>query len=279
MEFYELNRLYDQSLPSYSLSQSLDRFLYSAVPVLVSVGCAVSLLSVLVLVKSRFTHTSKTYLLAQSTCNLLFQIVTSAVLISNNYERQILEQLTDTVASYLRAKVVLNFVYNILLYACIWLLTVGTFDVAVLSILREGAMCAYTRVYYKLFVQQLTSYNSHFNCARHTDYTFTNREHLNPVLGFSVPETAGVVVDVDAEFCVRNPRVSLNSSDLDEAAILEIEASDEVALNYANYLRNQKAVFCSPRKTLASILTVFAFSVLLGLPQFYGIEVKTNLGK
>jgi len=93
-----------------------------------------------------------------------------------------------------------------------------------------------------------------------------------------MPESDDDIFNIDNALGLKNPRVSVDSSDLNEAAILETEPTDEVALNYSNYMKNQQAAFCSPVKTLVSIFSIVAFSILLGLPQFYGIEVKINIG-
>lgn len=122
---------------------------------------------------------------------------------------------------------------------------------------------------FQLFVQQLASYNTYFNNFRQTDYTFTNRQHLNPLLGASLSEA-------EVELGRAPARVSLTSNDLDEAAILELEPTDEISFNYSNYVRNQQAVFCNSKRTIISILAVFVCSVLLGLPQYLAYEVKTH---
>ena len=131
MEFYELNRLYDDSLLSMNLSHSLDALLYSVLPVFLTLGCGVSLLTVLVLLHSEFNLTSKNYLVAQCSCNFLFQIVSAIVLITNNYERDLLAQFKAQPGDYLKGKLLLNVAYNILLYCVLWFFTVGNLDFSV----------------------------------------------------------------------------------------------------------------------------------------------------
>lgn len=131
MEFYELNRLYDASLPSMDISQSADGLLYSVLPVCITLGCGVSLLTVLVLLHSEFNLTSKNYLVVQCTCNFFFQIVSAVVLITNNYEQDLLRRFSNKPSDYLNFKLLLNAVYNILLYCVLWFFTVGNLDFAV----------------------------------------------------------------------------------------------------------------------------------------------------
>ena len=86
MEFYELNRLFDENLVNTTLSRTLDHYLYSFIPVIVSFGCGLSLVNIIALAQSQSQFTSKHYLYAQSIFAFLFQITTSLVLITKYYE-------------------------------------------------------------------------------------------------------------------------------------------------------------------------------------------------
>jgi hypothetical protein len=97
MEFYELNRLYDENLGSMDLSKSVDNYLFLLMPVLISFGCGISIINIVILSKTTtqeiLTHafaTSQSYFHSQAICNFVFQVVSSMVFITNYYEKSIM---------------------------------------------------------------------------------------------------------------------------------------------------------------------------------------------
>lgn len=140
MEFYELNRLYDETLKITKPSDKFDSYLYFLMPTVISVGCVISLISILALTWHRNSPlsiylTSKSYLFSQLICNLLLQVITSVIFITNYYEGLLLDKyFQNNKQTYFSLKCFLNIFYNIILYSCMWLFSIGAFDYCVLAI-------------------------------------------------------------------------------------------------------------------------------------------------
>jgi hypothetical protein len=160
MEFYELNRLFDENLVNTTLSRTLDHYLYSFIPVIVSFGCGLSLVNIIALAQSQSQFTSKHYLYAQSIFAFLFQITTSLVLITNYYEKILLNYYFKNVKqTYLTAKLVLGCVYSIFFYCIIWLFTISALNFAFISVIQFNLNKNFNRIYSEAF----TDYLAHFN--------------------------------------------------------------------------------------------------------------------
>lgn len=85
MEFYELNRLYDETLKYTKPSDRVDSYLYFLIPTVISFGLGISLISIVSFAMhrnqgrcrtspSQLYLTSKNYLFAQSIANCAFQV-------------------------------------------------------------------------------------------------------------------------------------------------------------------------------------------------------------
>ena len=272
MEFYELNRLYDENLHFMDISRIMDKYLYSLLPLLVSLGCAVSLLTSLVLLQRDLNMCSKNYLIAQTICNLFFQLVTTIVLITNNYEKSLFAYFNESTSRYLLFKTFLHFVYNILLYCVIWLFIMGSLDFTVLTLFKQAAIKTYTRVYYKVFIQQINQFNGHFNFVNKTEHNFLHRRSINPIFSNNNEE------NIQETIGKKKKKLSLDSVDMDEAAILELERGHEINFNFSNYEKNEMNLFCNSKKIFFSVLAIAIFSILLALPHYYAYEVSHNWG-
>ena len=132
-----------------------------------------------------------------------------------------------------------------LLYSVVWLFTVGCLDFTVLSIIKLGSLSSYTKVYYKLFIQQISQYHGLCNSSR-----------------------TGVIT----------PKVSLTSEDIDETALYEIDQMEEIAFNYSNWAKNEHNLFCNSKKIGTTVIIIGVFAVLLAMPHYLAYEVTPNLG-
>jgi hypothetical protein len=164
MEFYELNRLYDENLDYWPIMRTLDRYMYIFMPFLITLGCAVSIISIMVLTRPYFdnTSTSKRFLLSQSIFNLLFQCISALIFVVNYYEnvRMLKEsaaqifKLNDFKQVYLSLRSLINLAYNITLYCSIWLFVVSALDYCLISIVKFHFNLNFNRIYKKLFYKQ-----------------------------------------------------------------------------------------------------------------------------
>lgn len=189
MEFYELNRLYDETLKYTKPSDRFDSYLYFLIPTIISFGMGISLVSIVSLSMHRnspgsrgFAHSSqyassrtndggggdwadlyinsKTYLLAQAIANFAYQAVTSAILITNYYEKRLIDTsyFQNNKTTYFSIKCFLNIVYNILLYVVVWLFLVAGFDYCVVAIKKLHLHEAFSRTYRHMFERLLASH-------------------------------------------------------------------------------------------------------------------------
>ena len=309
MEFYELNRLYDESLGCLEASRMLDRYLYSLMPVFVSLGCGISLINMVVLWRSNLSLASRNFLLAQALFSVLFQLVTAAILISNNYEKELLNSyFADRKPVYLLYKQAVNIVYNVLLYTVVWLFTISCFDFSVLSILKVTSIKNYTKSYYKLFIQQLAHFSyikrQHelYNQNLLSQYTYKdcfNKADLNPTLlgdelegelylssahdsnlpylSLSRQQSKARRGHAGREYLERQTKI--DAADMCGLEMYELENSEAVCVNYDNYDKNDRLVFCSSSRIIVTVVFTLIFSFLLALPQIFAYEIKLNSGK
>lgn len=167
MEFYELNRLYDENLAYLPVSKLIDRYLFILMPVLISFGCVVSSVNLMVLSRPYFRPppASKSYLYSQSVFQLLFQLCTTLIFFLNYYESTLIDALNlnsvvdflvqrlDRVAYY-KLKLLINIIYNIVLYCSIWLFVIDTLDYCLIAIVKFHFNLNFNRIYKKLFQKQ-----------------------------------------------------------------------------------------------------------------------------
>ena len=155
MEFYELNRLYDENLTCLNISKIFDRYLYFLLPIFISFGCGISIINIIVLSNRRIELTSKKYLFSQSIFNFMFQIITSSILITNYYEKVLINHyFANRKQLFLSIKTVMNFFYNVNLYCIIWLFTIGALDYCFVSIFKFKVNSNYNKNYLNQFIQQ-----------------------------------------------------------------------------------------------------------------------------
>jgi hypothetical protein len=157
MEFYELNRLFDENLMHMSISTHIDRYLYVLMPMLISFGCVVSAVSVVAISRPYFSPTaSKAYLLYQTVFQLLFQLCTAFIFISNYYESLLVDEsffLSDK-STYFSLKTFANVVYNVFLYCALWLFTIDALDFCLIAIVKFHFNLNFNRIFKKLFYKQ-----------------------------------------------------------------------------------------------------------------------------
>lgn len=166
MEFYELNRLYDETLKYTKPSDRVDSYLYFLMPTVISFGCVISLISIYSFAVhrhqprvSRVYLTSKAYLYAQSLANFAFQLVTSIILITNYYEKKLIDTyFENNKNTYFSLKCFFNFVYNVLLYLVLWFVVVGAFDFCVVAIKKLNLHASYSKHYRHMFERLIKSH-------------------------------------------------------------------------------------------------------------------------
>jgi hypothetical protein len=126
----------------------------------------------------------------------------------------------------------------------------------VLSIIKLGSVSSYTKVYYKLFIQQISQFNNLFNCVNKTNYSML-RGSVNPA--------------------INSGKMSLTSLDLDEATLFELDShQDEIGFNYSNYCKNQEKIFHNSKKIFVFIFIISSFSCMLAIPNYFAFEIKNN---
>lgn len=170
MEFYELNRLYDETLKYTKPSDRVDSYLYFLIPTVISFGLGISLISIVSFAMhrnqgrcrtspSQLYLTSKNYLFAQSIANCAFQVVTSTILITNYYEKRLIDSyFQNNKDTYFSLKCFLNITYNVLLYIVIWLFVIGAFDYCVLAIKKLNLIGRYSKRYRQMFERLLATH-------------------------------------------------------------------------------------------------------------------------
>lgn len=139
MEFYDINRLYDENYERFEISDSIDKILYFAYPTTISFGVGISLISLLVLTNKKLYITSKPFLVGQSIANFIYQLLTAIILISNYYEYIFInnESLSfNYKIIYLKIKIHLNFFYTGIYYTLIWLTTISSFHFCIMTIIQ-----------------------------------------------------------------------------------------------------------------------------------------------
>lgn len=200
MEFYELNRLYDETLKYTKPSDRVDSYLYFLMPTVISFGCVISLISIYSFamhgIASRqiardrayamsdgdgggggddevvpgrpdtrhgLVHlVSKAYLYAQSVANFVFQLVTSVIFITNYYEKKLIDTyFQNNKNTYFSLKCLLNFVYNVLLYSVVWFVVVSSFDFCVVAIKKLNLHVGYSKHYRQMFERLIKSHQMH----------------------------------------------------------------------------------------------------------------------
>ena len=169
MEFYNLNRLYDENLAHYKISKAIDYYLLILMPVVVSFGCGISIINIIVfasrrqsspyaaMASSNFKLSSKKFLLSQSVFNFLFQVLTAIILITNYYESFLMRNYSfsdNKYLNYLNVKQCLNFAYETILYCSIWLFVIGALEFSIIAILKYHLNSNYIQVYAKKFNKQ-----------------------------------------------------------------------------------------------------------------------------
>lgn len=174
MEFYELNRLYDKNLDHFNLSKIFDRYLYILLPIIVLFGCGTSLISIIALSRPYYNLTSKKYLLSQSLFNFLFQIITTIILITNYYEKQLIDNYNNV--KYFTMKIYLNIGYNIILYCLLWLCVIGALDFCFISIIKFHYNLNYNKLNRKLFYQIKVQFNYQQKLLQHQQSRLRNSQ-------------------------------------------------------------------------------------------------------
>lgn len=310
MEFYELNRLYDDHLEHLRLSKIIDYHLYILLPILISFGCGLSLINIIALSRPYFLSASKKYLLSQSIFNFLFQIVTSIILISNYYEKQLLESnfyFKNKKILYLNIKIFLNILYNIILYILLWLFVIGALDYCFISIIKFHLNTNYNRSNRKLFNQQQAQYNYQQRLLHQQQSRLRQKQNLqfaqqqqkyfstsslrssfssnpNGTVEESLPtENNNFAINThvhgiyDAERGVGN----MNSNDVfyDESNMFELNLNENKSKNKKKKKSDadDEIRFFEPKTIVCSIISILLFSVFLAVPQMLAFEVKHNL--
>ena len=157
MEFYELNRLYDKNLEFTNLSRYIDHYLYILMPVVILFGCLISAINILIVSRPYYSPmTSKSYLYTQSVFQILFQLSTTFIFITNYYESLLVDAnffLNDKMA-YFNLKTLVNFAHKVFLYCSIWLFTIGALDFCLIAIVKFHFNLNFNRIYKQLFFKQ-----------------------------------------------------------------------------------------------------------------------------
>lgn len=188
MEFYELNRLYDETLKFTKPSDRVDSYLYFLMPMVVSFGCVISLISAYSFAvhhSARVYLTSKSYLYAQSIANFAFQVITSVILITNYYEKKLIDTyFQNNKNTYFRLKCLLNILYNVLMYLVVWFVVLGAFDFCVIAIKKLNLHVSYSKYYRIMFERLIKSHQMHN--LRSNQTVIKTRQTLKPGLHLEV---------------------------------------------------------------------------------------------
>jgi hypothetical protein len=214
MEFYELNRLYDSSLPCLSISLVIDNVIYIVTPIVLVIGFVISLITIIGLSNQHTSVKYKTYFLAHAIFHFVFQIVTLATLATNYYEKSLLNTyFAGDKKFYLRFKTFLNFIYNILFYNIIWVCAISLLDFSLYAIVRSHINSNYFqnyRMYLHKNQQQIVrqSHQQHLERRRQKmanlkrQYNLSARSNqnstTNPKLSQSNNNVSIIVNDLDA---------------------------------------------------------------------------------
>ena len=299
MEFYELNRLYDENLVNLTISQSLDRYLYSFIPVIVSFGCGISLVNIIALSHAQSYFTSKHYLYAQSIFTFLFQIITSLILITNYYEKILLNYyFINSKQAYLNVKLTLNFIYNIVFYLIVWLFTIGVLDFAFISIIQFHLNTNFNKQYSRVFTDQLAhfnrikkqlnnrlkrqlSVNSNYASSLHRNHSHKEERHkFNSITSFNSNLSRNITMEdnYSSDNHKLNPLILVNNYPDNEfnSYLDELNMFVFVKAKKSNDFEDTN-VFCSSKNIRYSITTTVLVAVLLALPQLFAYEIKQSV--
>lgn len=165
MEFYSLNRLYDENQPYFNISKLIDYYLLVLMPVIVSFGCGISIISIFVFsscsispyIGANVKLQSKKFLLSQSIFNFLFQIASSIILITNYYENFLINNYSfsnNKYFNYLNLKQALNYFYEIVFYCSIWVFVVGALEFSIIAILKYHIVLNYVEIFQNKYTKQ-----------------------------------------------------------------------------------------------------------------------------
>jgi hypothetical protein len=165
MEFYSLNRLYDENQPYFNISKLIDYYLLVLMPVIVSFGCGISIISIFVFsscsispyIGANVKLQSKKFLLSQSIFNFLFQIASSIILITNYYENFLINNYSfsnNKYFNYLNLKQALNYFYEIVFYCSIWVFVVGALEFSIIAILKYHIVSNYVEIFQNKYTKQ-----------------------------------------------------------------------------------------------------------------------------
>ena len=164
MEFYNLNRLYNENQPYYNISKLIDYYLLVLMPVIVSFGCGISIINIIVFsssyrvsYNSNLKLSSKKFLLSQSIFNFLFQVITSITLITNYHENYLINNYSysnNKYLNYLNIKQALNFFYEIIFYSTVWLFVISTLEFSIIAIIKYHLNSNYIEIFQNKFYKQ-----------------------------------------------------------------------------------------------------------------------------
>lgn len=316
MEFYELNRLYDESLNYIYLSKTLDSYLYLILPIILSFGCGISVLYIIVLSRPALNLASKNYLLTQAIFNFLFQIITSIIFLTNYYERILLSNyFSYNKFIYLNLKAIINFFYNINLYCIIWLFIIGALNTCVITILKYHLNSNYNKLFKQTFDYQRTQLSNQVKLLeklkkyknkkeqpqqsqpqlqQQTSQYLSTPNNLNRAKSVSKGSNLNLNNSNDETFLnTSSYNINSNENNATDFDSFEITNTND-ALNNNNNIYGmgvsntgldntqldaeiEETSFCKPNTIFYAIVTIAVLAVLLAFPQIFAHEIKQNL--
>ncbi|CAF0735513.1 unnamed protein product [Brachionus calyciflorus] len=287
MEFYELNRLYDDYLSNSNSAKILDNYLHNFIPIIITIGIITSFLNIIIISRPYFQSTSKNNLFSQVKFNFLFQVLSLIIFISNNYEKYLIDNFyfKSNKYTYFRIKIYLNTFYNIFLYCVIWLFIIGCLDYCFIAIIKFHYNVNYSRQNRRLFQHQQILFQYQQKLLHHQQSRLRqNKSNFQVAQTFSASSSNESLENNKEPI---SPKIEssgqfFNSQDINYSDGF----NDDCFIFEANFdqkrkrkkLKNEHDIsFFSPKVIRYSTFTIILFSVFLALPQLFGFEVKENI--
>ena len=292
MEFYELNRLYNQNFECMEISQKVVNFLFTFIPVLVVFGSVLSLIGIVITSRPNFKSSSKAYFNSQYKFNFLYQLISILIFISNNYERYLIDNFyfKNNKTTYFKLKIYLNIAYNILLYCLIWNFMFTSLDYCFISIIKFHYNLNYNQLNRKLFYHQQVQFSYQQKLLHQQQSRL--RQNKNSVGVTEILESASNLSESQnnemkdspipnrlefSNFFSQNENFNYFSDGLNEDNAI-VESNYEERSKWKKKIPKSDQVSYFSKKIINfSRSSIIILSILVVIPQFYGFNVRENI--
>lgn len=292
MEFYELNRLYNQNFESLEVSKKVVDFLFTFIPVLIVFGSVISSLGILITSRPYFKSSSKFYFNLQYKFNFLYQLTSILIFISNNYERYLIDNFyfKNNKTTYFKLKIYLNIAYNIFLYCLIWNHMFACLDYCFISIIKFHYNLNYSQWNRKLFYQQQVQFSYQQKLFHQQQSRL--RQNKN-IVGLTelLESTSNLSISQNNEikdspipnklefsnFFSQNENCNYFSDVINEDSAI-VESNYEERFKWKKKIpKSDQVTFFSKKVVKFSRSSIIILSILVAIPQFYGFNVRENM--